>query len=285
MKKIAEHNVSRKEGFFPRGFILTFIAIAIAVAAAGISLTTTTVKAEDRVLKVGATAVPHAEILEFIKPTLAKEGIKLDIVVFSDYVQPNLALDAGELDANYFQHIPYLESFSADHHLKLTYIAKVHIEPMGAYSKRVKKLSDLKNRAVVAIPNDPTNGGRALLLLEDAGLIELKKDVGLKATVFDIAKNPKNLQFKELEAAQLPRALDDVDLAVINTNYALEAGLVPTKDAIVIESGKSPYANVLAVRESSKNDPALKKLAAALTSPAVKDFILKKYKGAVVPAF
>ncbi len=263
------------------------LALAVSVAAAAVAgfAFAAPAQADEKVLKVGATAVPHAEILEFVKPALAKEGIKLDIVVFSDYVQPNLALDAGELDANYFQHIPYLESFSADHRLKLTYIAKVHIEPMGAYSKRVKKLGDLKNRAVVAIPNDPTNGGRALLLLQQAGLISLKKGAGLKATVFDIAENPKNLQIKELEAAQLPRALDDVDLAVINTNYALEAGLVPTKDAIVIESGDSPYANVLAVRESRKNDPLLKKLAAALTTPAVKDFILKKYKGAVVPAF
>ncbi|NPV52425.1 MAG: ABC transporter substrate-binding protein [Firmicutes bacterium] len=237
------------------------------------------------VLKVGASPTPHAQILELIKPILAKEGITLQIIEFQDYVQPNLALAEGELDANYFQHIPYLEQFSKDHNLDLTYIAKVHIEPMGIYSRKTKSLKDLRNRAIVAIPNDPTNGGRALLLLQRAGLIELRKGAGLSATELDIAKNPKGLQIRPLEAAQLPRALADVDIAVINTNYALPAKLVPTKDALFMEDSESPYVNILAVRAKDKNNPALQKLARALTSTTVREYILKNYKGDIVPAF
>ena len=220
-----------------------------------------------------------------IKPILAQEGIELEIIEFQDYVQPNLALAEGELDANFFQHIPYLEQFAKDHRLAITYIAKVHIEPMGVYSRKIKSLAELKDRAVVAIPNDPTNCGRALLLLEQAQLIELRKGVGLTATELDIAKNPKNLQVRPLEAAQLPRVLDEVDLAVINTNYALPAKLVPTRDALFIEGSESPYANVLAVREKDKNDPALQKLAKALNSSVVKDYLLENYQGDIVPAF
>jgi D-methionine transport system substrate-binding protein len=238
-----------------------------------------------KVLKVGASPTPHAEILAVIKPILAQEGIELEIIEFQDYVQPNLALAEGELDANFFQHIPYLEQFAKDHRLAITYIAKVHIEPMGVYSRKIKSLAELKDRAVVAIPNDPTNCGRALLLLEQAQLIELRKGVGLTATELDIAKNPKNLQVRPLEAAQLPRVLDEVDLAVINTNYALPAKLVPTRDALFIEGSESPYANVLAVREKDKNDPALQKLAKALNSSVVKDYLLENYQGDIVPAF
>lgn len=236
-------------------------------------------------IKVGASPVPHAEILNVVKPILEKEGIKLDIVEFTDYNQPNLQLADKQLDANYFQHIPYLEKFSKDHNLDLTYIAKVHIEPMGVYSKKVKTLNDLKEGASVAIPNDPTNGGRALLLLQKAGVLKLKDGVGINATVNDIAENPKKLKIQELEAATLPRVLQDVDAAVINTNYALEAKLVPTKDALAIESADSPYVNILAVRKGDENRPELKKLAEALNTPEVKKFIEDKYQGAVVPAF
>jgi D-methionine transport system substrate-binding protein len=169
-------------------------------------------------LKVGASPVPHEEILKFVQPTLEKEGVKLQIVPFTDYVQPNLQLAEGQLDANYFQHIPYLESFSADHKLDLTQIAKVHIEPIGAYSQKVKKADELKDGATVAIPNDPSNAGRALALLSDNGLIKLKDGVGVKGTVKDITENKKNLKLKEMEAAMLPRTLAEVDLAVINTN-------------------------------------------------------------------
>ena len=237
------------------------------------------------VIKVGASPTPHGQILEQIKPILAKQGITLQIVEFQDYVQPNLALAQGELDANYFQHIPYLNQFSKDHQLDLTYIAKVHIEPIGVYSNKIKSLDQLPEKALVAIPNDPTNGGRALLLLQRAKLIELRSGVGLTATELDIAKNPKGLQFKPLEAAELPRALPDVDIAVINTNYALSANLNPTKDALFIEDSQSPYVNVLAVRTKDKNKAALKKLATALTSKTVKDYIVNTYQGSIVPAF
>ncbi|MDN5331343.1 MAG: D-methionine transport system substrate-binding protein [Tepidanaerobacteraceae bacterium] len=243
------------------------------------------VQNEKVTIKVGASPVPHAEILEVVKPILEKEGINLEIVEFTDYVQPNLKLAEKELDANYFQHIPYLEEFSKEHNLDLTYIAKVHIEPMGAYSQKIKNLGELKEGATVAIPNDPTNAGRALLLLQTAGLIKLKPDAGIKATVGDIVENPKKLKITELEAATLPRVLPDVDLAVINTNYALEAGLVPTKDALIIEDANSPYVNVLVVRKGDESRPELKKLAEALNTPEVKKFIEEKYQGAVVPAF
>lgn len=176
-------------------------------------------------IRVGATPVPHAQVLEIVKPILAKQGIELVIVEFTDYVRPNLALNDGDLDANYFQHIPYLEDFNASHHLDLTYIAKVHIEPIGAYSKTLKSLDELKDGAVIAIPNDSVNGGRALLLLQEQGLIELDPAAGINATVFDIIKNPKKLKIVELEAPQLPRVLPDVAMAIINTNFALEAGL------------------------------------------------------------
>jgi D-methionine transport system substrate-binding protein len=237
------------------------------------------------VIKVGASPTPHVGILEAIQPQLAKEGITLDIIEFQDYVQPNLALAEGELDANFFQHIPYLNQFCKDRKLDLTYIAKVHIEPIGIYSKKIKSLKKLKSKSLAAIPNDPTNGGRALLLLQQAKLIELRKDAGLSATELDVVKNPKNLQFKAIEAAQLPRVLADVDIAVINTNYALTINLVPTRDALFIEGRESPYANILAVRTKDKSQPALLKLAKELNSKTVKDYLLKTYKGSIVPAF
>ena len=236
-------------------------------------------------LKVGATPVPHAEILNLIKPDLAAVGIDLKVIEFTDYVQPNLALAEGELDGNYFQHIPYLETFCEDHRLDLTYITKVHIEPMGGYSQKLKDIDQLKKGARIAIPNDPVNGGRALLLLERQGLIKLDPGAGITATIFDITANPNNIQFSELEAAQLPRVLPDVDLAVINTNYALEAGLVPMTDALFIEDSESPYVNILAVRKADIEREDLAKLSEALLSDKVRDYILEQYEGAVVPAF
>lgn len=236
-------------------------------------------------LKVGATPVPHAEILNLIKPDLAAVGIDLKVIEFTDYVQPNLALAEGELDGNYFQHIPYLETFCEDHRLDLTYITKVHIEPMGGYSQKLKDIDQLKKGARIAIPNDPVNGGRALLLLERQGLIKLDPGAGITATIFDITANPDNIQFSELEAAQLPRVLPDVDLAVINTNYALEAGLVPMTDALFIEDSESPYVNILAVRKADIEREDLAKLSEALLSDKVRDYILEQYEGAVVPAF
>lgn len=237
-------------------------------------------------LKIGATPVPHAEILEKIKPLLAKENIELKIVEFSDYVQPNLALNDKELDANFFQHLPYLQNFTAEHkNVKLVTAGGVHVEPMGVYSKKIKKLADLKQGAAIAIPNDPTNGGRSLMLLEKAGVIKLKVNVGVKATVQDVAENPKQIKFQEVEAAQVPRTLDDVDAAVINTNFAMQVNLVPTKDAMFMEDKTSPYVNIIAVREGDKDRKEIKALLKALQSKEVKDFINEKYKGAIVPAF
>ena len=237
------------------------------------------------VLKVGATPVPHAEILNVIQPILAKDGVELKIVEFTDYVRPNVALAEKELDANFFQHLPYLQQFAADRKLDLVSLIAVHIEPMGVYSKKIKSVNEVPNGGIVAIPNDPTNGGRALSILAQAGLIKMKDGVGVKGTVKDVTDNPKKLVFKELEAPQLPRSLDDVTLAVINSNYALEAKLNPTKDALFIEKKDSPYANILAIRKGDEKRPELVKLAKALTSPDVKKFIDDKYKGAVVPAF
>ena len=243
-------------------------------------------KTDSKTLKVGATAVPHAEILEIVKPLLEKDGVKLEIVEFNDYVQPNLALNDKELDANFFQHEPYLVNFMEEHkEVKLKNAFGVHIEPMGVYSKKVKDLKELKDGASIAIPNDPTNGGRALLLLEKAGLITLKDGVKEKATVQDVAGNPHNFKFQEVEAAQVPRTLDDVDAAVINTNYAMQVNLVPTKDALFMEDSTSPYVNIIAVREGDENRPEIQALIKALKSKEVKDFINDKYKGAVVPTF
>lgn len=236
-------------------------------------------------LIVAATAVPHAEILEFIKPTLAKEGVDLDIKVFTDYVQPNTQVAGKRFDANFFQHKPYLDEFNKTKNTNLVAVVGVHIEPFGAYSQKIKNISELKNGATVAIPNDPTNGGRALMLMEKNGLIKLKEGTGLIANPRDIAENPKNLEIKELEAAMLPRLLHQFDMALINTNYALTAKLNPIKNAMFIEGADSPYVNILVARPDNAQSPAMKKLAAALTSPEVKKFILEKYQGAVVPVF
>lgn len=241
--------------------------------------------AQAQTLKVAATPVPHAEILEVAKPLLAKQGVDLEIKVFTDYVQPNLQVEQKHLDANFFQHAPYLEEFNTSRGTHLVNVAGVHIEPFGAYSSKYKNLSDLPAGATVAIPNDATNGGRALLLLQKAGLIALKKDAGVTAGPRDIVDNPKNLVIRELEAATLPRVLKQVDLALINTNYALEAGLKPTADALMIEGSDSPYVNILVAREDNKDAPEIKKLIEALHSPEVKRFITEKYQGAVVPAF
>lgn len=237
------------------------------------------------VLKVGATPVPHAEILNEIKPLLAKDGIDLQIIEFTDYVKPNLSLNDKEIDANFFQHEPYLKKFAADRKLDLVNLVAVHIEPMGVYSKKLKDIKSVPDGAKVAIPNDPTNGGRALNILAKAGLIKLKDGVGISATVGDIVENPKNLKITEAEAAMLPRTLDDVDLAVINSNFAMEAKLNPTEDALFIEPKDSPYANIVAVRKGDENRKEIQALKKALTSPEVKKFIEEKYKGAVIPAF
>ncbi|TXH95823.1 MAG: ABC transporter substrate-binding protein [Pseudomonas sp.] len=257
--------------------LLTALAAAAALSAAS-------AQAADSI-SVAATAVPHAEILEFVKPTLAKEGVELKVKVFTDYVQPNVQVAEGRLDANFFQHQPYLDEFNASRGTQLVSIAGVHVEPFGAYSSKIKSLDELPQGAQVVIPNDATNGGRALLLLQKAGVITLKDGAGITATVKDIADNPKAIKVRELEAATLPRVLNQVDLALINTNYALEAQLNPSKDALLIEGSESPYVNILVTTSEKKDNAALQKLAQALHSAEVKQFIEEKYKGAVVPAF
>lgn len=269
----------------------SLVSLSLLVTGCGSSAANNTAStgnaAKTTVIKVGASPKPHAEILEHIKPELAKEGIDLQIKVYNDYVLPNTALDASEIDANFFQHQPYLDTFIKERGLKLVSLGQVHLEPMGLYSKKVTKLDDFKNGDTIAIPNDPSNGGRALALLEKAGLIKLKDGVGVKATVQDIVTNDKQLKITTIDAAQLPRVLTDPKTAgaVINTNFALEGGLNP-KDALTIEDGKNnPYANILVVKESRKDDPNLQKLMKALNTPDVKKFIEDNYKGSVVPAF
>lgn len=258
---------------------------AAASTAPAASIAASAAPAKEVTLKVGATAVPHAEILEFVKDKLAKDGVKLEVKVFTDYVLPNVQVSEKQLDANFFQHVPYLDQQNKDKNFGLVKVAGIHIEPFGIYSAKVKKLDEVKDGATVAIPNDPSNAGRALALLEKAGLLKLKEGVGISGTVKDIAENKKNLKVKELEAAMLPRVLNEVDIATINTNYALEAKLVPTKDALFIEDKNSPYVNILVSRADNKDSEAVQKLVKALQSEDVKKFINDKYQGAVVPAF
>jgi len=236
------------------------------------------------VLTVGATPVPHAELLNLIKDELAANGIALKVVEFTDYVQPNSALMAGELDANFFQHIPYLET-NAEWSAKLVSAFGVHVEPFGLYSSKHKSIGALPNGATIAIPNDPSNGGRALLLLEANGLITLREGAGLTATPRDVTGNPHNYRFQELEAAQLPRALDDVDAATINGNYALEAGFNPLNDSLIIEGAESPYVNIVVVQKGKENDAKIVALKSALLSQKVKDHINATYNGGVAAVF
>ena len=240
---------------------------------------------EPVVLNVAASSTPHAEILEQVVDVLAEQGIDLQIHEYGDYVVPNTAVEEGEEDANYFQHIPYLESFNEKEGTHLVSVGGIHIEPMGVYAGKTASLEELPDGAEIAIPNDPTNEGRALLLLEAQGLIKLADSSNLEATPNDIVENPKNLTFKELEAAMIPNAVDEVDLSVINVNYALEAGFNPTEDALAIEDADSPYVNIVAVKEGNENNPAILALVDALQSDAVRDFINETYGGAVVPAF
>ncbi|MBD7953530.1 MetQ/NlpA family ABC transporter substrate-binding protein [Stenotrophomonas sp. Sa5BUN4] len=259
--------------------LLLSLFAAVALAACGKS------GEPSQKLIVAATAVPHAEILEVVKPMLKEQGVDLDVRVFNDYVQPNDQLVQKQVDVNYFQTEPYLDAYNRDRKSGLVTVAGVHIEPFGAYSRKVKSLDELREGADVVIPNDPSNNSRALILLHNAGVIQLQDPKNALATQRDIIANPKNLKFRELDSAMLPRVLDQVDLALINTNYALDAGLNPTQDALAIESKDSPYVNFLVARPDNKDDPRVQKLAKALTSPQVKEFIAQKYKGAVLPAF
>ncbi|MGW0557155.1 MetQ/NlpA family ABC transporter substrate-binding protein [Streptomyces sp. NPDC002926] len=241
---------------------------------------------ESRALVVAASPTPHADILNYVKDNLAKKaGLKLEVKEFTDYVLPNTATESGQVDANFFQHKPYLDDFNKKNNTHIVPVVNVHLEPLGLYSKKVKDLKELKSGQTVAVPNDTTNEGRALKLLADNGLITLKSGVGSGAKLSDI-QDKKGLEFKEIEAATLPRALNDVDAAVINGNYAIEAHLKPAKDSLALEKAQgNPYANFLAVKEGNEKDARVQKLAELLNSPQVKKFIEDTYAGSVVPAF
>ncbi|WP_171117464.1 MULTISPECIES: MetQ/NlpA family ABC transporter substrate-binding protein [Streptomyces] len=241
----------------------------------------------DGPLVVAASPTPHAEILTYVRDNLAQQaGLDLEVKEFTDYVTPNTATEDGSVGANYFQNQPYLDDFNKKNGTHIVPVVTVHLEPLGLYSHKVKSADDLKSGATVAVPNDTVNEARALKLLADNGLITLKDGVGNEATPADITENPKNLKFKELEAAQTPRSLDDVDAAVVNGNYAIEADLKPAGDALVLESAKdNPYGNFLAVKEGNEDDPRVKKLAELLTSAEVKKFIEDEYDGSVIASF
>jgi len=268
-----------------KGFFAIFTLLSMILFSGCGSDTAKNSEPEKSSITVGVTPGPHAEIMEEVKKVAAKEGLDIKIVEFSDYIQPNVALSNGEIDANSYQHQPFLDAQIADRGYKIESIAKTVIFPMAVYSKKFKSLADIQDGAIVSIPNDPTNGGRALLILEKAGLLKLKANAGLSATVADIIENPQHLQIKELEAAQVPLSLTDVDFAVINTNYATQAGLVPNKDALFIEDGKSPYANVLVVRSEDKDKAVFKKLIKAYQSDEVKQFITDHFQGSGTAAW
>ncbi len=262
-------------------------ATTTTTAAAGESATTAASGAAVT-LKVGATPNPHAEILAQIKDLLAQEGITLEVVEFTDYPLINTALNDGSLDANFFQHKPYLDNYNLENKTELVSVGTVHYEPMGIFAGKTKTLEELKDGATIAVPNDTTNEARALLLLEAEGLIKIKEGAGINATKTDIVENPKNLKIEELAAEQLPRSLPDVDLAVINGNYALQGGLKVT-DALATEASDSlaaeTYANVIAVRKGDESRPEIKKLVEALNSDTIRQYIEDTYEGAVVPKF
>lgn len=269
--------------------LFSILLAACAPVASETSEISTSSQSENQLikLKIGVSPVPHGDIIKYIQENLATEaGLSLEIIEFTDYVQPNLVLADDTIDANFFQHVPYLEDFNQSHGLDLLAIAAVHIEPLGIYSKSIKTLDELKEGDVVGIPNDATNAGRALYLLASNNLLTLKENVGFNATVNDIVSNPKQLKITELEAAQLVRSLDDTAISIINGNYAIEGGLIPARDALALESGEeNPYANVLVVNKGHENDEGILILAKLLTSSELKKFLEEKYSGSVIPAF
>jgi D-methionine transport system substrate-binding protein len=272
-----------------RTLLIALSAIVAGVVLAACGGSDSKASSADAPLKVGASPVPHAQILDYIAKSLApKAGLKLQVVSYDDYVQPNVALQEGKLDANYFQHKPYLAQQVKDNPAYKDFVALApeHLEPLGIYSKKVKDVQAVKQGGTVTLSNDPANEARGLKLLQQARLITLKPDAGLDATPADVASNPKGLKFKAIAPANLPRTLDDADLAIINGNYALEAKLDPTKDALVLESPKgNPYANLLVARKDDVSDPRVKKLEQLLHSAQVKKYIEDTYKGSVIPAF
>lgn len=266
-------------------YFSVLISILIFSTGCGNNAANSAKPAEKSTIKVGVTTGPHAEIMEVVKKVAEKEGLDVKIVEFNDYMTPNIALNQGDIDLNSYQHQPWLDNQIKDRHYELVSIAKTAIFPMGIYSKKLTNINEVSPGATVAIPNDPTNGGRALELLEKGELIKLKPGVGIKATLGDIVANPKNIKIKEIDSAQTPRSLDDVELAAINTNYAMVAGLVPTKDALLIEDANSPYANLLVVRTQDKDKPVFQKFIKAYQSDEVKQFLKEHFKGSAVAAW
>ena len=262
--------------------ILAIALVALLTIVSVFAQATSETQSSTTKIVVGATPEPHAALLSLVVDDLAAQGITLEVKEFTDYVTPNDAVEYGEIDANYFQHIPYLESFNTEHGYHLVNAGGIHVEPIALYSSKYSSLSDIPNGAVIAIPNDPTNEGRALLLLQSAGLIKLEDNAGLEAIPLDIVENPKNLKFSEIEAATLPRILSDVDAAVINGNYAIPAGLVATRDGLFVEGADSPYVNVIAVKAGNENNPAVKALVEALKSDKVKAYVAEHYKNGEV---
>ena len=262
--------------------ILAIALVALLTIVSVFAQATSETQSSTTKIVVGATPEPHAALLSLVVDDLSAQGITLGVKEFTDYVTPNDAVEYGEIDANYFQHIPYLESFNTEHGYHLVNAGGIHVEPIALYSSKYSSLSDIPNGAVIAIPNDPTNEGRALLLLQSAGLIKLKDNAGLEAIPLDIVENPKNLKFSEIEAATLPRILSDVDAAVINGNYAIPAGLVATRDGLFVEGADSPYVNVIAVKAGNENNPAVKALVEALKSDEVKAYVAEHYKNGEV---
>lgn len=238
-----------------------------------------------KTIRVGVTAGPHVEVMEFVKELAAAEGLNLKIIEFNDFVLPNAALAQGDLDVNCYQHQPFLDDQVKSRGYKLVSIGKTLLFPIGLYSRKVEDVRELKDKARIAIPNDPTNGGRALILLEREGLIKLKPGVGVGASILDIKENPKRFKIMEIEAPQLPRALDDVDAAVINTDWALLAGMTPSIDALALEATDSPYANVIVVQTKDKNNASYKRLVELYQSKATEKFVKKRFNGAVIPAW
>jgi len=252
---------------------------------ATLTLAASTAAHAQDVIKIAVTAGPHAQIAEVAKKVAERDGLKLQIVEFNDYIQPNAALDAGDVQANSYQHLPFLQSQIQARGYKISAVGETVTFPMGFYSKKFKSLADLPKGAKVGIQNDPSNSGRALSLLQKYGVIKLKPTAGISATVLDVIDNPKNIQLVQIEAAQLPRSLDDLDASAINTNYAVQANLVPTRDAIAIEDAKSPYANLIAVRTQDVGKPWVPRLVKAFQSPEVKKLVESTFSGSMVPAF
>lgn len=266
-------------------FVITSILLVAALAACGGGEKSTSGALSEEKLVIGVSAGPHEQIMEKVKELAAKDGLEIEIKAFTEYVLPNIALAEGELDMNSFQHKPYLDNFKKDRNLDLVEVAYTVNFPMGVYSNDLKDVSALKEGDLVGLPNDPTNGARALILFETAGLIKLEDGVGVAATVNDIVENPKNLKFIELEASSIPKQLSELAAAAINSNYAIEHGFVPTKDAIFIEPSDSPWVNVIAVRTENKDDPVIQKLLKYYHSDEVKQFIEETFQGSVVPAW